>query len=337
MGWRATPGGTGPEAATVTLGTGALLARCERSLLAVGATPEQAAVLARATVEAEEHRRPALGVAHLLDYLDGFRSGRISGDTVPVVSMRSDAILAVDCAGGVAQQGFEAVLPRLTRATHEHGIAVACLSRSFTVGELGFYVRQLVEHGLSALACANSPALLSAFDSRGPLLGTNPLAFGVPLPDGASLVVDQASSATAWVTVRQAAETGAELPPGVAVDGTGAPTTSAAAALAGALLPFGGYKGANIALLVELLAVLAGGSFSCAAAPFDRGSASPSIGLLVVAIEAGRFRPGFEEALRDQLRHWSAEHGAAGLATAPPSSTATREVAVAADVLARLP
>lgn len=331
-----TTGSTGPEAAAVTIGTSALRARCERSLLAVGAAPEQAAVLARATVEAEVHGRPALGVAHLLDYLDGFRSGRISGVTVPVVTMRSDTIAAVDCAGGVAQHGFEAVLPRLTRAAHERGMAVACLYRSFTVGEVGFYVRQLVEQGLSALACANSPALLAAFGSRGPLLGTNPMAFGVPLPDGDSLVVDQAASATAWVAVRRAAETGTELPPGAAVDGTGAPTTSAAAALAGALLPFGGYKGANIALLVELLAVLAGGSFSCAAAPFDRGSESPSVGLFVVALEAGRFRPGFEEAVRDQVRHWSAEHGATGPATARTGSTAGREVAVAADVLARL-
>jgi (2R)-3-sulfolactate dehydrogenase (NADP+) len=86
------------------------------------------------------------------------------------------------------------------------------------------------------------------------VFGTNPLAFGVPLerphPD---LVIDQASSATAFVNIARLAEQGGLIPDGWAVDERGFATQDPRRAMNGALLPFGGYKGANIALLVELL------------------------------------------------------------------------------------
>jgi (2R)-3-sulfolactate dehydrogenase (NADP+) len=69
------------------------------------------------------------------------------------------------------------------------------------------------------------------------------------------------------------------------VDADGHPTTDAEAALDGALLPFGGYKGGNIALLVELLSCMAGGNWSMDASAWDSGSRSPSVGMFVLAID----------------------------------------------------
>ena len=98
--------------------------------------------------------------------------------------------------------------------------------------------------------------------SSEPVLGTNPLAYGIPRPSGPSLLVDQASSQTAYVNIRSAAAQQRSIPDGWAIDETGRGTTDPSAALRGALLPFGGYKGANIALLVEMLAVLSGANWS---------------------------------------------------------------------------
>jgi (2R)-3-sulfolactate dehydrogenase (NADP+) len=84
--------------------------------------------------------------------------------------------------------------------------------------------------------------------------------------------------------VRDAARAGEPIPPGWAVGPDGAATTDAAQALRGALLPFGGYRGGNIALLVELLATLAGAAFSIDAPPFDRGQAPPGIGVFVLCM-----------------------------------------------------
>ncbi|MFM9673612.1 Ldh family oxidoreductase, partial [Streptomyces galilaeus] len=51
---------------------------------------------------------------------------------------------------------------------------------------------------------------------------------------------------------------GQPLPDGVAIGPDGKPTTDAALARRGALLPFGDYKGFGLALMVQALGVLAG-------------------------------------------------------------------------------
>lgn len=294
---------------TVELRRGELTELCESALLGSGASPAQAAVLADATAEAELLARRPVGVSHLVDYADGFRSGRIAPGS-PSLEQRTAVISAVDCHGGLAQHGFDHALPGLCAGATEHGLSVVALRHCFTAGELDYYVRRLNRQGLLGLACANSPALVTVAGARGPLLGSNPLAFGVPLPHGRRLAFDQASSAAAWVAVRNAAISDDPIPATWAVDSSGAPTTSAAAALEGALLPFGGYKGGNIALLVEVLATLAGGMFSTDAPPFTSGAASPSVGVTVVAVSTETLNPGYLRRLDAQLDRWRVEHGA---------------------------
>lgn len=306
---------------------------CERALLGSGASAAQAAVLAEATVEAEALGLRPVGVSHLVDYLDGFRNGRITPGT-PSLEQRTAVVSTVDCRDGLAQHGFDVALPGLCAGAAEHGVSVVALRRSFTAGELDYYVRRLNRRGLMALACANSPALVTVAGARGPLVGSNPLAFGVPLPHGRRLAFDQASSATAWVRVRDAATHGDQIPAGWAVDSDGVPTTSAAAGLAGALLPFGGYKGGNIAVLVEVLATLGGGLFSVDAPPFNRGSASPSIGVVIVAVSVDALAPEYPGRLEAQLERWANEYGADTSVWATPAEAAT--CAIPEDLYAEL-
>ena len=103
------------------------------------------------------------------------------------------------------------------------------------------------------------------------------------------------------MSIRQAAERGEQIPAGWALDADGRPTVEAAAALTGALLPFGGAKGANIAMMIEMLAAMSGGSFSLDAAPFDTGSQSPRLGLFIAAIDPTAFDSGYEERAESHL------------------------------------
>ena len=89
-----------------------------------------------------------------------------------------------------------------------------------------------------------------------------------------------------------AAERGTPLPEGWAVDADGRPTTDPEAALAGALLPFGGYKGANIALLVELLSSMAGGNWAMDAPAVGHGLAVARGGDVRARDRPGRARAG---------------------------------------------
>jgi (2R)-3-sulfolactate dehydrogenase (NADP+) len=126
------------------------------------------------------------------------------------------------------------------------------------------------------------------------VLGTNPLAYGIPRPGSLPLVIDQASSSTAFVNIRRAAEAGHPIPEGWALDIQGKPTTDSNQAVQGTLLPFGSHRGGNVALLIEILATLSGASFSVDAAPFDRGTVSPGIGVFVLGIDPANFTGSIE-------------------------------------------
>ena len=87
-----------------------------------------------------------------------------------------------------------------------------------------------------------------------PILGTNPLAIGIPTATDRPLVVDLATSSLAFGAVWQARRRGGSLPEGAAVDSEGRPTCDPAAAVTGALTAFGGHKGFGLSLCVGLLA-----------------------------------------------------------------------------------
>jgi (2R)-3-sulfolactate dehydrogenase (NADP+) len=274
----------------------------ERACRAVGASEDAAKSLALATVSAEALGKSGIGFAHLVDYLAAFREGRIDGAADPIVTSPSPAAIRCDARGGIAQLGFDRTFDDLRCRAETFGVALFAQAGSYTTGELGYYPRRLAEAGLVALAATSGPALITVSGAKAPVYCTNPLALAAPLDHGPPLLVDQASSATAFVELRRYADRGEALPPGWAVDANGQPTTDPHAALRGALLAFGGARGANIALMVEVLAAgLAGANWALDAPSFLTGNRSPGAGLFVAAIAPGLLAPDFPERLRLQL------------------------------------
>jgi LDH2 family malate/lactate/ureidoglycolate dehydrogenase len=80
------------------------------------------------------------------------------------------------------------------------------------------------------------------------------MAFAWPRAGHPPCVCAQASSASARGDIQWPLRDGRPIPAGWALAAAGHPTTDPAAALAGAQLPFGGYKGAAIAWMSEWLA-----------------------------------------------------------------------------------
>jgi (2R)-3-sulfolactate dehydrogenase (NADP+) len=281
-------------------------------------------------VSAELAGSRSVGFAHLPDYLDGFAKGRIARNAEPDISFPASSVIRINARSGIAQLGFDRTFDELVARTNTHGVAVSVQFNSFTVGELGYYTRRLAETGLVAFATCNATAQMTTVDSRKAVYGTNPLSFAAPIGSGKPFVVDQASSATAFVNVRQAAERGEAIPEGWAVDAQGNPTTDARAAVQGLLLAFGGARGANIALIMEILAAgMTGGNWSMDAPHFARGSQSPGIGLFIVAFKPELLAPGFQARLASQM-----ERLAAAGVRIPGSHITVHEVDVSPSVMA---
>jgi len=152
-------------------------------------------------------------------------------------------------------------------------------------------IEPFAREGFIVLAMVNSMASVVPYGGHEKVYGTNPLAFAAPRGDRDPLVFDQSSSAMSNGDVQIAAREGPPLPEGYGIDRHGNPTTDPRAVLeGGALLPFGGYKGASIAMMMEIMgAALAGGEFSFeidwSAYP---GAATPHGGQTYILIDPAR-------------------------------------------------
>jgi L-2-hydroxycarboxylate dehydrogenase (NAD+) len=104
----------------------------------------------------------------------------------------------------------------------------------------------------------SSEALVHPWGGRKAMLGTNPIAIGLPA-EPLPLVVDLATSLVSMGKIHDHANRGLSIPPGWALDAEGNPTTDAEAAKRGAITSFGGPKGYALGLAIEvLIAALSG-------------------------------------------------------------------------------
>lgn len=268
-----------------------------------------AQVLADATTEAELHGKSSVGLEHLFYYFQAVTNRLINPAPQPTHQILSPAMHVIDADNGPMQYAYREAEPMLINGAQDHGVAVLLIKQAFAGGELGYYARRLATHGLVSLAFANSPAVMSVGGSVERLLGTNPISYGIPLEGSRALIIDQATSSTARVNFQKYAEQHEPIPEGWALDRHGQPTTNPSAALDGTLLPFGGYKGGNIALLVEVLSLLGGGDSSFEAAPYYASERHQGIGATILAIDATKM-PGYSARIDALIQQFTQDHGA---------------------------
>ncbi|MGB3389343.1 MAG: Ldh family oxidoreductase [Pseudaminobacter sp.] len=327
-------------AETVTMQLDALEELCVASALRCGADSEAARAVARANIDAEACGQESVGLAHFIDYLDSWQAGRIAAGVQPALTRPLPAIIHSDAGGGIAHLGFDIAFEDLIETTHSLGVGIFVQANAYTCGSLGYFTARLARRGLLALAATNGPALLAGSGASKPTFCTNPMAFAAPRANGPPLLIDQASSAAAFVSIRRAAEEGKPIPEGWALDRSGKPTTDAREAIHGALLAFGGARGANIALMVEVLSAgLAGANWSVDAPAFNEGSQSPGTGMFVLAIDAEAIAPDFSARLDRQLQRLGQDYGMhiPGLSKAATrQSSETSGLAVQRELLDRI-
>ncbi len=272
-----------------TLAAGALR-RC-------GASPAAADSTARALVAAEADGLTGHGLSRVPSYAAQLRTGKVVGDAEIVVTHPRPGLLAIDAGHGFAYPALDAALAALPDLARRQGIAAAGIRRSHHCGAAGLPVEKLAEAGCIAILFANTPAAMAPWGGSRAVFGTNPLAFGCPLPGRAPVVIDLALSKVARATIVGAKQRGEAIPEGWALDAEGRPTTDPAAALDGTMAPLGDAKGTALALMVELLAAgLTGARFAAEASSFlDAAGDPPGTGQLVLAIDASALSPGAPE------------------------------------------
>ena len=223
----------------------------------IGYEAEEARILADHVIDAALCGYEYSGLAKLLNVAD---HPRFKAPRAPLRALRETSVSVLFDGGN--QSGMLAMY-HATRAVIEraqaHGFALVGVNNIWMSGRSAYYVEMAARAGLIGIHTVAAHPMVAPPGGAAPALGTNPIAFGFPM-DGDPLVIDLGTSAFMGTDLQFRERLGLPLPEGVAIDAHGRPTTDAAAARRGALLPFGGHKGYALALATQALGVLCTGA-----------------------------------------------------------------------------
>jgi LDH2 family malate/lactate/ureidoglycolate dehydrogenase len=239
-------------------------------------------------------------VMALVEHLKDHPAGR------PItVTDRSASSAVIDGAGNNGYVTSIIGIDKAMELARASGVGVVGIRNTWFSGRLAYYVERAARAGFVAFHTASTQARVAPAGGIDRIFGTNPVAFAFPC-DPEPLVIDFGTGMTTWGNVLLRRKLGQELDPGSAVDRDGNPTLDPSAALDGAFLPWGGHRGYGLALVVQVLALMAGGRmvaeevtdsgfFFLVIDPALLGSArdfKDNVTALVAHIEASRPAPG---------------------------------------------
>ena len=265
---------------TVSLSLDEIYNLAKKTLLANGCDDETASILSDLIMKAERDGSLSHGLFRLPAYVSGLKSGKINGKGKPEIKKISPSVIKVLGNNCLAPVVLNKGIPELIKATKENGIAVLAINNSHHMAAMWPETEMIAEQGLVAFACTSYKPMVAPAGGKKSLIGTNPISFAWPRKGKTPVVYDMATASMAMGEVQVAKREGHKVPLGTGLSKDGKETTDPGEiANGGVLLPFGGYKGSAIAMMVELLAgSLVGDNFSYETAAKDNNDGGPPSG-----------------------------------------------------------
>ena len=265
---------------TVSLSLDEIYELANKTLLANGCDEENANILSETIMKAERDGSLSHGLFRLPAYVAGLKSKKIDGKARPEVKKISPSVIKVLGNHALAPMVLKVGIPELVKAAKETGVAILAITNSHHMAAMWPETEAIAEQGLVAFACTSYKPMVAPAGAKKALFGTNPISFAWPRPGKTPVVYDMATASMAMGEVQVAAREGHKVPIGTGLNKDGKETTDTnEIAKGGVILPFGGYKGSGIAMMVELLAgALLGEAFSYETAAKDSNDGGPPAG-----------------------------------------------------------
>lgn len=229
---------------------------------AAGLSADDAALLTDSILFAECRGVTSHGLLRLPQYIARLRSGATASNVPMPFTMESGGTARLDAQNGLGQLAGRKASDKAEKLAAEYGVSFVAVANSNHFGTGAWYAIPAARRGFFAFNISSAASAMAPHGAAQPLLGTDPV--GLALPRGAGkapLALDMALSTAARGKIRYAALNGTPIPETWGLDAHGAPTTDAAAVLAGGtLLPAGGAKGSGLAIFIELLCAVLTGS-----------------------------------------------------------------------------
>ena len=265
---------------TISISLDEIYDLAKKTLLFNGCDEENASILSDTIMRAERDGSLSHGLFRLPAYVASLKSGKVNGKARPEVKKISPSAIKVLGNSAFAPMVLKVGLPELIKLAKETGVAVLAITNSHHMAAMWLETEAIAEAGLVGFACTSYKPMVAPAGAKKALFGTNPISFAWPRPGKTPVVYDMATAAMAMGEVMVAARDGHKVPLGTGLNKDGKETTDPKEiSKGGVLLPFGGYKGSAIAMMVELLAgALVGETFSYETAAKDNNDGGPPSG-----------------------------------------------------------
>ncbi|MEM4685534.1 MAG: Ldh family oxidoreductase [Sulfolobales archaeon] len=264
-------------------------------LIKVGMPKDYAEVVTDQLILANLRGVDSHGIVRLPLYVKGMLQGEINPNPMIKVVRDRGPYALIDGDNGIGQPVALRATELAIKKAKDFGISVVGIKNLKHIGMLAYYVMKIVENDMMGIVAANASPNIAPLGCKKPITGTNPIAIGFPIRGGPPIILDMAMSVVARGKILVAAHKGEKIPEGWAMNKEGVMTTNPKEALEGILLPFGGYKGFGLALVVDILCgIVLGGGYSL---KMKRGFYSQG-GVFIEAVDINSFRP-YEEYLKE--------------------------------------
>jgi LDH2 family malate/lactate/ureidoglycolate dehydrogenase len=210
------------------------------------------------------------------------------------VIQEGDAFALVDGGNGLGPVVSARAMELAIDKARTSAIAGVGVRNSNHNGAEAYYAMMALEHEMIGFCVTvGGKNIIAPWGGLDALLGNNPFAIAVPSGREWPVVLDMACSVVARGWIMLAMKNHWKIPDGWAVTREGEPTTDAAEAYEGLVLPVGGYKGYALALMGCILGgVLTGASIGSEVTDlgqdFDRDQ---NVGHFVGALSIEKFVP----------------------------------------------
>ena len=200
------------------------------------------------------------GTKLLAGYLKKLEGGGYRPST-PKIEREGPGWAVVDGESALGQVGCTFAVRLAMEKARAVGIAYVGLRNTGHIGAAGYYAALAARAGFIAIVTGNDIPSVAAPGSRGPVLGSNPIAYGIPVGDDDPILLDIATAAVAGGKVYAAHQRGEPIAPTWLIGEDGRPTTDGSLyPQHAALAPMAGHKGYGFGLWCEILsAILPGG------------------------------------------------------------------------------
>ena len=264
-----------------------------RAFIAMGLSAQEAECCTAGLMQSELRCLPGQGqgVGRLTGYYDRISKGLYRPGATMEVVKESPALALIDAnmvMGSVV--GQEAMALAVDKAK-TCGIGAAFVFNSTHYGSSGFHARRALADDCIGIAMTNAGAEMAPWGGREPRVGTNPWGLAAPSGGDFPVALDIALTTAGKGMMRWHEREGKKMPRDWALTPDGYETDEPTAAMAGALLGIGEYKGYGLSLFTDVLTgVITGGGFGLA--PFaDRSLAKLDVAHTFIAIDIGFFLP----------------------------------------------